>query len=71
MLGISLLNRAVLGMSGAVAITAVLLLTAGFHTGIRCVVLHLKNPSNEFISWWFCSDSNRSIVDYEPSPLNH
>ena len=39
-IGIGLLLAEVLGMGGAVAITAGLFLTAGFHAGVRCIILH-------------------------------
>ena len=39
-IGIGLLLAEVLGMGGTVAITAGLLLSAGFHTGIRRIILH-------------------------------
>lgn len=39
-IGIGFLLTEVLGMSGTVAITAGLLLSAGFHAGIRRIILH-------------------------------
>ena len=39
-IGIGFLLTEVLGMSGTVAITAWLLLSAGFHAGIRRIILH-------------------------------
>ena len=39
-IGIGLLLAEVLGMCGTVAIAAWLLLTAGFHAGVRCIILH-------------------------------
>lgn len=41
-LGTGFLLLEVLGVGGAVAITAGLLLTTGFHTGVRRFVLHVK-----------------------------
>lgn len=39
-IGIGLLLAEVLGVCGTVAIAAGLLLTAGFHTGVRRIILH-------------------------------
>lgn len=72
MFGLGLLDSTVLGMGGAVAITAGLLLAAGFHTGVGCIELHVHYLLRlQNFRWWFRSDLNRGIVDYEPSPLDH
>lgn len=47
-IGIGFLLAEVLGMGGAVAITAGLFLTAGFHTGVRRFDFHWQ-PSKEFL----------------------
>ena len=47
-IGIGLLLAEVLGVCGAVAIAAGLLLTAGFHTGIRRFDFHWQNPPKNF-----------------------
>lgn len=31
--------------------------------------IFISKPSNELDFWWFCSESNRGFMDYEPSPL--
>lgn len=47
-IGIGLLLAEVLGMCGAVAIAAGLLLTAGFHAGVRRFDFHWQNPPKNF-----------------------
>ena len=57
-LGLVLLGAEVLGVGGAVAVTAGLLLTTGFHTGVGSIRLHLHYLQN-----WIYGGSARTRTE--------